>query len=72
MNNYAPQMIVKTPSLWHVLATQISAAQTPSPDYSWGDEYIWPKYCIYRVSSYLKVMTRKTVCLFNSRSSVIY
>ena len=23
-------MIVKTPSLWHVLATQISAAQTPS------------------------------------------
>ena len=30
MNNYAPQMIVKTPSLWHVLATQISAAQTPT------------------------------------------
>ena len=23
-------MIVKTPSPWHVLATQISAAQTPS------------------------------------------
>jgi len=29
MNDYAPQMIVKTPSPWHVLATQNSAAQTP-------------------------------------------
>ena len=33
--DYAPQMIVPEftnygPSLWHVLATQISAAQTPS------------------------------------------
>ncbi len=31
MNNYAPQMIVKTSSPWHVLATRISTAQTPSP-----------------------------------------
>ena len=30
MNNYAPQMSVKAPSPWHVLATQVSAAQTPS------------------------------------------
>ena len=30
MNDYAPQMIVKTPSPWHVLATQNSTAQTPS------------------------------------------
>jgi len=29
MNDYAPQMIVKTPSPWHVLATQNSTAQTP-------------------------------------------
>ena len=29
MNNYAPQLIVKTPSPWHALATQNSAAQTP-------------------------------------------
>jgi len=29
INDYAPQMIVKTPSPCHVLATQNSAAQTP-------------------------------------------
>ena len=29
MNDYAPQMIVKTPSPWHVIATQTSTARTP-------------------------------------------
>ena len=30
MNNYAPQMIVETPSLWHALVTQISTVPTPT------------------------------------------